>query len=119
MAVAANLDSAGLDVKQAQGRLPKDLTLITAIMARLWDQVFEPVWTKVIVPWLRGQKMESSVQSYLLCENIEGVAHHLFSMSILTFALTKLLMLTVLLKQRSIKRSLRALNGLLICYHWQ
>jgi hypothetical protein len=76
MAVAANLDSAGLDVKQAQGRLPADLTLITAMIAKLWDQVFERVWTKVIVPWLRAQKMESSVQSYLLCESFEGFAHY-------------------------------------------
>jgi hypothetical protein len=75
MAVAANLDSAGLDVKQAQGRLPKDLTLITVMVARLWQQVFEPVWTGVVAQWLRAQKMESSVQSYLSCENFAGFAH--------------------------------------------
>ena len=72
MAVAANLDSAGLDVKQAQGRLPKDLTLITAMVARLWKQVFEPVWTGVVEPWLQAQKKESSIQSYLSCENFDG-----------------------------------------------
>jgi hypothetical protein len=75
MAADANLDSAGLDVKQAQGRLPKDLTLLTAMMTRLWNQVFEPVWTGVIEPWLQAQKKESSVQSYLLCENFEGFTH--------------------------------------------
>jgi hypothetical protein len=67
MAVAANLDSAGLDVKQAQGRLPNDLTLITAMGASLWKQVFEPVWTGVLEQWLRAQKMKSSAQSYLSC----------------------------------------------------
>jgi hypothetical protein len=72
MAVAANLDSAGLDVKQAQGRLPKDLTLIAAMVARLWEQVFEPVWTGAIEPWLQAQKKESSIQSYLSCENFDG-----------------------------------------------
>jgi hypothetical protein len=72
MAVAANLDSAGLDVKQAQGRLPENPSLITSMVANLWHQVYQPLWSGVIEPWLRAQKMQSSVQSYLSRENFEG-----------------------------------------------
>jgi hypothetical protein len=74
MAVTANLDSAGLDVKQAQGRLPKDTALITTMIAKLWQQVFQPVWTAVLEPWLQQQNRETSIQSYLLCDDFEGFA---------------------------------------------
>jgi hypothetical protein len=55
MAVAANLDSGGLDVKQAQGRLPENLPLVTSMVAKSWEQVYQPLWAKVIEPWLQMQ----------------------------------------------------------------
>jgi hypothetical protein len=72
IAVAATLDSAGLDVKQAQGRLPENLSLITSMVADLWKQVYQPVWAKVIEPWLLMQKLESSSQAYLELKSLDG-----------------------------------------------
>jgi hypothetical protein len=40
----------------AGGRLPEDLSLINEMLAQLWQQVFQPVWSKVIDPWLQLQK---------------------------------------------------------------
>jgi hypothetical protein len=72
MSVAANLDSGGLDVKQAQGRLPEKLALITHMIAQLWEQVYAPVWSQVIEPWLQRRELESTVQSYLGTKDLEG-----------------------------------------------
>jgi hypothetical protein len=74
MAVAANLDSGGLDVKQAQGRLPENLSLVTSMVAKLWEQVYQPLWAKVIEPWLQMQTLESTPQAYLKIKNFDGFA---------------------------------------------
>eukprot|EP00953_Heterococcus_sp_UTEX-ZZ885_P032432 16947-Heterococcus_DN1.PRE.2 len=65
----------GLDVKQAQGRLPGNFSLITFMLARLWQQVFQPVWARVLAPWLQMQKMESNAQE----ARVDTSGHQKFS----------------------------------------
>jgi hypothetical protein len=48
ISVGNALDAGGLQMKQADGRLPKDVELITAIKAQLWQQVWSPLWLKVV-----------------------------------------------------------------------
>jgi hypothetical protein len=74
IAVNANLDAGGLDRKVAGGRLPEDLSLITEMLAQLWLQAFQPVWSKVIDPWLQLQKTESTLQAYLATESADSFA---------------------------------------------
>jgi hypothetical protein len=74
MAVAANLDSGGLDVKQAQGRLPENPSLLTSMVANLWQQVYQPLWSKVNEPWLQMQKLESTPQAFLEIRSVDGFA---------------------------------------------
>jgi flagellar motor protein MotB len=74
MAVAANLDSGGLDVKQARGRLPENPSLLTSMVANLWQQVYQPLLVKVIEPWLQMQKLESNPQAYLKIKSVDGFA---------------------------------------------
>eukprot|EP00953_Heterococcus_sp_UTEX-ZZ885_P032436 16948-Heterococcus_DN1.PRE.2 len=56
MAVAANSDSAGL-------------------ASMLWQQVFQPVWARVLAPWLQMQKMESNAQE----ARVDTSGHQKFS----------------------------------------
>eukprot|EP00953_Heterococcus_sp_UTEX-ZZ885_P020322 11376-Heterococcus_DN1.PRE.1 len=65
IAVAGNLDAGGLDCKVAGGRLPADISLITAMIAHLWSQVWQPTWEKVVLPYLQQKGLECSMQSYL------------------------------------------------------
>eukprot|EP00953_Heterococcus_sp_UTEX-ZZ885_P011628 6727-Heterococcus_DN1.PRE.1 len=74
IAVTANLDSGGIDRKVAGGRLPENLSLITEMIANLWQQVFQPVWLKVIAPWLVSNKRGTNVQSYLATRSFDGFA---------------------------------------------
>jgi hypothetical protein len=74
IAVAANLDSGGIDRKVAAGRLPKSLSLITDMRAELWDQVFQPLWSRVLEPWLHSVKREGALQSYLETRSFDGFA---------------------------------------------
>jgi hypothetical protein len=63
---ARNLDPGGLEKKQAGGRLPSELRLITNMMAELWERVWSPVWTKIILPWLEKCSIaQPTIQDYL------------------------------------------------------
>jgi hypothetical protein len=65
IAVAGNLDAGGLDGKVAGGRWPADMSLITAMIAHLWSQVWQPSWEKVVVPYLQQKGMKCTLQSFL------------------------------------------------------
>jgi hypothetical protein len=63
---ARNLDPGGLAKKQADGRLPSELRLITSMMAHLWRQIWTPVWTEVIGPWVQKYSgVEATIQDFL------------------------------------------------------
>jgi hypothetical protein len=52
--------------KKADRRLPADLQLITNMIAHLWEQVWIPVWTKIILPWLQQTGVaQPTVQDWL------------------------------------------------------
>jgi hypothetical protein len=65
IAVAGNLDAGGLDSKVANGRLPRDISLITVMIAHLWSQVWQTTWAKVVVPYLQQKGQQCTVQSFL------------------------------------------------------
>jgi hypothetical protein len=58
----------------AGGRLPEDLSSITEMLAQLWQQLFQPVWSLVIDPWLQLQRTESTLQAYLTTETAASSA---------------------------------------------
>jgi hypothetical protein len=63
---ARNLDAGGLEKKQADGRLPSDLKLITNMMGQLWEQIWVPVWTNIILPWLEQSSIaQPTIQDFL------------------------------------------------------
>jgi hypothetical protein len=69
IAVAGNLDAGGLDGKVAGGRLPRDISLITVMIAHLWSQVWQTTtWAKVVVPYLQQKGVKCTVQSFLRIE---------------------------------------------------
>jgi hypothetical protein len=76
IAVKGKLDPGGLQQKQAGGRLPADLSLITRMRAQLWEQVWTPVWTKV-QDWLRSRGLEASEQSYLSTAHLDTLGSYL------------------------------------------
>jgi hypothetical protein len=76
IAVGGRLDPGGLRRKQAKGRLPNDLSLITKMRAQLLRQVWSPVWSKV-QDWLRSQGVEASEQSYLSIMHLDAMGPYL------------------------------------------
>ena len=76
IAVKGKLDPGGVQQKQAKGRLPKDLSLVTRMRGQLWTQVWAPVWDKV-QDWLLLQGFEATEQSYLSTTHLDTLGPYL------------------------------------------